>query len=85
MGETLHNLVYRTALMRLSQDVDLTSEEWAEVPYLLRDGTEKLISAGMVDPTEIAAEVINIIRQTQQIRRSEKRVNALAASFTSIP
>lgn len=51
------------------------SEEWAHVPYLLRDNAEKLISEGMIDPEKISAALVNIIRQTEQIRRSEKRVN----------
>jgi hypothetical protein len=75
MTEPLATVAYRLALMKLAQEVDLTSEEWADVPYLLRDNAEKLISQGMIDPDEIAAATVNALRQIEQIRRSEKRVS----------
>lgn len=75
MAEPVSILAYRSALMKISQNVELTSEEWAHVPYLLRDNAEKLISEGMIDPEKISAALVNIVRQTEQIRRSEKRVS----------
>lgn len=73
MAEAVAILAYRSALMKISQNLELTSEEWADVPHLLRKHTQKLISDGMDESEEISAALVNIVRQTAQVRRSEKR------------
>jgi hypothetical protein len=80
MAERVAKLAYRSAMMKISQHLELTPDEWADLPRLVRENIEKLISEGMIDPEEIAAALVNIIRQTEQIRRSQKRTQGFPST-----
>jgi hypothetical protein len=74
MDDILYITAYRAALSELVHKVDLTSDEWPHIPPLLRNRLHALIAEGKSDREEIVSCLISHVRQTEQIKRSARKL-----------
>jgi hypothetical protein len=74
MEDTLYLTAYRAALSELARNVELTSDEWPNIPPLLRNHLAALIAAGKADRDEIVSALVSHVRQSEQIKRSARNL-----------
>ena len=66
---------YRKAWHLMSDDTTLTPDERDNAPRLLQDHILRLVNEGESDPAAIAHAAVGHLRQREQVRQSETRVN----------
>lgn len=71
---------YQKAWTSLSADRTLTPDERAQGPSRLRDYINTLVESGITDPAQAADGALGLLRQYEQILRSQARVESPSVS-----
>ena len=67
---------YQKAWTALAADHDLTPDERAHGPGRLREYINTLVESGVTDPAKAADEALGLLRQYEQIIRSQARIES---------
>lgn len=67
---------YQKAWMSLASDRTLTPDERAHGPNRLREYIHTLVESGATDPIRVADDALGLLRQYEQILRSQARIES---------
>lgn len=74
--ERVLSAAYQKAWITLSSDHTLTPDERVHGPQRLRGYLESLVERGETDPALAAQEALGLLRQYEQILRSQARIES---------